>query len=134
MTAVLAISHDYAELLKQTLPKVIHSEEQNDKYLAILEDWERRSDSLTEAEGELAELLTFLIESFEEKSYKLRPITPFELLQELMEANDLKQKDLADVFGTASVVSEVLNGKREINKEHIRKLSERFNVSPELFF
>jgi transcriptional regulator with XRE-family HTH domain len=40
----------------------------------------------------------------------------------------------ARVFGTPSIVSEVLNGKRELNKEHIRRLSERFGVSPELFF
>jgi len=46
----------------------------------------------------------------------------------------LKQKDLCDVFGTASIVSEVLSGRRELDKEHIRRLSERFYVSPELFF
>jgi len=39
-----------------------------------------------------------------------------------------------DVFGTPSIVSEVLNGKRELNKEQIRRLSQRFHVSPEVFF
>jgi HTH-type transcriptional regulator/antitoxin HigA len=42
--------------------------------------------------------------------------------------------DLLDVFGTASVVSEVLSGKRELSKAHIVKLSDRFHVSPALFF
>jgi HTH-type transcriptional regulator/antitoxin HigA len=51
-----------------------------------------------------------------------------------MDQHDLKQKDLVDVFGTPSVVSEILNGKRELNKGHIERLSERFGVSPELFF
>ena len=51
----------------------------------------------------------------------------------LMEANDLKQKDLVDVFGTPSIVSEVLNGKRGLTIEHIKKLSRRFHVSPEVF-
>ena len=46
----------------------------------------------------------------------------------------LRQVDLLDVFGTASVVSEVLNGKRELSKNHILKLSERFHLSPALFF
>ena len=41
---------------------------------------------------------------------------------------------LADVFGTPSIVSEVLSGKREPNKDHIKGLSRRFDVSPELFF
>jgi HTH-type transcriptional regulator/antitoxin HigA len=51
-----------------------------------------------------------------------------------MDQHDLKQKDLVDVFGTPSIVSEVMSGKRELNKEHIKRLSERFHVSPELFF
>jgi HTH-type transcriptional regulator/antitoxin HigA len=41
---------------------------------------------------------------------------------------------LADVFGAASIVSEVLNGKREMNKVHIGRLSKKFHLSPELFF
>jgi HTH-type transcriptional regulator/antitoxin HigA len=51
-----------------------------------------------------------------------------------MDHHGLKQKDLVDVFGTPSIVSEVLNGKRELNKDHIVRLSRRFHVSPELFF
>jgi HTH-type transcriptional regulator/antitoxin HigA len=51
-----------------------------------------------------------------------------------MRANGLRQKDLVDVFGTESIASEVLNGKRELNKEQIRRLSERFRVSPAVFF
>jgi len=51
-----------------------------------------------------------------------------------MDQHGLKQKDLVGAFGTPSVVSEVLSGKREMNKEHIRRLSERFHVSPEIFF
>ena len=51
-----------------------------------------------------------------------------------MDQHGLMQKDLVDVFGTRSIVSEVLNGKREMSKDHIRRLSRRFHVSPELFF
>ena len=51
-----------------------------------------------------------------------------------MDQHSLRQKDLADVFGTPSIVSEVLNGKRELNKDHIKRLAARFNVSPEVFF
>jgi HTH-type transcriptional regulator / antitoxin HigA len=57
-----------------------------------------------------------------------------EVLVELMSANDLRQKDLALLLGSESVVSEILSGKRELNKHHIEKLSKRFKVSPELFF
>jgi HTH-type transcriptional regulator/antitoxin HigA len=51
-----------------------------------------------------------------------------------MDQNGLKQKDLIDVFGTPSIVSEVLRGKRELNIDHITRLSEHLHVSPELFF
>jgi len=40
-----------------------------------------------------------------------------------MEAHDLRQKDLVDIFNTESVASEVLSGKRELTREHIKRLS-----------
>jgi HTH-type transcriptional regulator / antitoxin HigA len=78
-------------------------------------------------------LLTLLIEDFEEKAYTFKPAKPTEILTELIEAKSLKQKDLVDVFGTPSIVSEVLNGKLGLTIEHIKKLSRRFHVSPEIF-
>ena len=56
------------------------------------------------------------------------------IVRHLMDTKGLRQVDLLDVFGTASVVSEVLSGKRELSKAHIAKLSDRFHVSPALFF
>lgn len=50
-----------------------------------------------------------------------------------MEQHNLLQKDLVDVFGTRSIVSEVLSGKRKLNKDHIERLSARFHVSAEVF-
>ena len=78
--------------------------------------------------------MTLLIENYEEKQYQLPMASPLQAIAFLMEQHGLKQKDLADVFGTPSIVSEVMNGKRELNKEQIRRLSERFHVSPEVFF
>jgi HTH-type transcriptional regulator / antitoxin HigA len=88
----------------------------------------------TPAERELAELLTALIENFEVKHYKLRRAKPKETLAELMAANNLKQRDLVDIFGAPSIVSEVLSGKRNLTVDHIRRLAECFHVSPEVFF
>src|SRR5450631_2177924 len=123
----------YAQLLTKIPPKVIRSERENEYYVQALYDLDQRK-SLTREERELADLLTLLIEDFEERHYSLPKATPLETLAFLMEQHSLKQKDLVDVFGTRSIVSEVINGKRELNKEHIRKLSERFGVSPEVFF
>ena len=132
MTAPAAKSR-YADLLSQNLPRVIRTEQENERYTHLLEEMERKL-KLDEDEREFAELLTVLIEKFEDTHYQLRPSTPLEVIAELMDANGLRQKDLVDVFGTESIVSEVLNGKRELNKDHIKRLSVRFNVSPELFF
>jgi HTH-type transcriptional regulator / antitoxin HigA len=114
-------------------PRVITSEAQHDQYVSALLELERQR-KLTAAERNFAELLTLLIEAYEEKHYPVRSATPLEVLQELMAANDLRQKDLAPLLGSESIVSEVLSGKRELNKRHIEKLSRRFKVSPEVFF
>ena len=89
---------------------------------------------MTREEKYLTDLLTLLIEDFEEKRYQLPRATPRQALSFLMEQHALKQKDLVDILGTRSTVSEVINGKREVTKEQIRRLSQRFHVSPELFF
>ena len=114
-------------------PRVITSEAQHDDYVSVLLELERQK-KLTLTERNFAELLTLLIEAYEEKHYPIRSASPLEVLQELMTANDLRQKDLAPLFGSESIVSEVLSGKRGLNKRHIEKLSRRFKVSPELFF
>jgi HTH-type transcriptional regulator/antitoxin HigA len=129
---------EYAALLAQTLPAVIHSEKENERCIALLEALDRKearkAEKLSAAERRLAELLTVLIEDFEQEAYALKPARPVEVLRELIESNGLKQKDLLDIFGTPSIVSEVLREKRSLTVEHIRKLSRRFHVSPEVFF
>ena len=125
---------EYATLLAKTLPAVIHSERENEHYTSLLHELDHKAGRLTPAEQCLAELLTLLIEDFEERHYSLKPATGIEALEELMDANGLKQKDLVNIFGTPSIISEVLNGRRKLTTEHIRKLSRRFHVSPELFF
>jgi hypothetical protein len=50
-----------------------------------------------------------------------------------MHANNLRQKDLAPIFGSESIVTEVLHKKRALNRTHIEKLSRRFQVSQPCF-
>ncbi len=128
-----AVRSEYAVLLSNTLPAVIRSEAENERYIATLEGLDSKGNRMTAAERRLADLLTLLIEDFEEKHYALKASRPLDVLNELLSANNLKQKDLVDVFGTPSIVSEVLHGKRQLTTEHIRRLSRRFHVSPEVF-
>lgn len=134
MMSASAARSEYASLLTTTLPAVIRSEGENERHIAMLEELDRKGNRMSAAERRMAELLTLLIEDFEERHYALKATSPLEVLAELMLANNLKQKDLVDVFGTPSITSEVLSGKRKLHAEHIRKLSRRFNVSPEVFF
>lgn len=129
-----AAKSEYASLLTSTLPTVIRTEAENERHIAMLEELDRKGSRMSAAERRMAELLTLLVEDFEDRHYALKPASPIDALNELMLANNLRQKDLLDVFGTPSIASEVLSKKRKLNAEHIRKLSRRFNVSPELFF
>jgi len=128
-----AVRSQYAALLSSTLPAVIRSEAENARYIAMLEELDRKGNRITAAERRMADLLTLLIEDFEEKHYALKASSPVDVLNELMLTNGLKQKDMLDIFGTPSIVSEVLHGKRQLTTEHIRRLSRRFHVSPEVF-
>ena len=114
-------------------PKVIISDAQNERYISALLELEKK-DRLSVKEREFAELLTVRVEAYEDEHYAIRAASPVEVLVHLMEANNLKQKDLAPLLGSESVVSEVLRGKRELNKHHIERLSKRFGVSPAVFF
>lgn len=133
MTAAAAIP-DYAAVLAKYPPRAIRSEEENQHYTAILYELDQRSESLSAAERELAALLTLLIEDFESKHYELPQASPVEVLRFQMDQHNLRQRDLLDVFGSPSIVSEVLRGKRELSKEHIRRLAERFRIPVETLF
>jgi HTH-type transcriptional regulator / antitoxin HigA len=128
-----AVRSEYAALLSRTLPAVIRSEAENQRYIALLEELDNKGNRMTAAERRMTELLTLLIEDFEEKHYALKAVSPIDVLNELMLANNLKQKDMLEIFGTPSIISEVLHGKRQLTTEHIRRLSRRFQVSPEVF-
>jgi HTH-type transcriptional regulator/antitoxin HigA len=115
------------------IPRIITSDAQNVRYTEALLDLERQN-NLSVDEKNLAEILTLLIQSYEEEHYSIPDASPTEVLQELLAANNLRQKDLVPIFGSEGAVSDVLNGRRPFNKGHIEKLCRRFSVSPEVFF
>lgn len=123
----------YGRLLSKTLPTIIKTEEENDRAILIVEELLAKGDNLASEETALLELLGKLIADFEEKFYRPREASPKEVLIEMMNARGLKQKDLTEVFGSKSRVSEVISGKREITKTQAKALADFFKVSPELF-
>lgn len=124
---------DYGALLKETQPEVIHNEQQNAIFVEMLEKL-TGMEKVTPAQEKLIELLTVLVEKYESQHYPVPDAGPLDVIRHLMEQHGLRQKDLVDVFGTESIVSDVLNGKRELSKDHIMRLGARFHVSPAVFF
>lgn len=127
------LATDYGALLSETKPEVIHGEQQNAEFIAKLEEL-TSLEHVTPAQRKLIELLTVLVEDYESKHFPVPNAGPLDIIRHLMEEHHLRQKDLVDVFGTESIVSDVLNGKRDLTKDHIARLSARFQVSPAVFF
>jgi HTH-type transcriptional regulator/antitoxin HigA len=128
---MIAVPDKYA--LEVNSPAPITSDRQHEEYLAVLDKLASKR-NLTSEEEMYAEVLMTLIEAYEEKHYPIPDPSPVGVLRTLMDANGLRQKDLAPIFGSESIVSEVLHKKRDLNKTHIEKLSKRFHVSPAVFF
>ncbi len=83
--------------------------------------------------AEYAETLTILIEYYENEHFPIQEPTGIDVVKFLMDQNNLKQKDLCGILGGKSSVSEIMNGKRPLNIQHIRALSNKFNVHPATF-
>jgi len=79
--------------------------------------------------GDEAELLSLLIEAYENEHYAIESPDPIEAIKIRLEEMELKQQDLVGVIGGKSRVSEVLNRKRRLTVEMIRKLTEALHLS-----
>ncbi len=88
---------------------------------------------MTPEQRSLAELITVLVEQFERR-YDLGHAEPLDGLKSLMEDRGVRQRDLIPIFGSSSVASDVLRGKRGISKQHARGLAEYFSVPVSLFY
>jgi len=128
---MIEVPEKYA--LEASSPAPITSERQHEEYLAVLDKLANKENP-TRDEEKYAGVLMTLIEAYEEEHHPILGAPPVEVLRTLMDANNLRQKDLVPILGSESIVSEALLKKRELNKTHIGKLSKRFHVSPAAFF
>ena len=114
----IGVPEKYA--LEVSSPAPITSERQHEEYLSVLDKLASKENPTSDEEKYAGVLMT-LIEAYEEQHHPIPDAPPVGILRALMDANDLRQK-------------EVLHKKRELNKTHIEKLSKRFRVSPAVFF
>jgi HTH-type transcriptional regulator/antitoxin HigA len=112
--------------------KIIKTKKQYTEYCdALAELLVQKS---TKQISEEIELLTFLIEKWDNEHNTFDEIDPVMLIKSLMEEHSLKPKDLVDILNVSkSLVSEILNYKKGLSKEIIRNLSAYFKVSQEAF-
>jgi HTH-type transcriptional regulator/antitoxin HigA len=122
----------YGKLLGRTLPHVIRTDQECERLTNELLRLDERED-LSPEEKELAELLTVLIDEYEERRYPIRKATPQQTLHHLMAARKLTQKDLWKLFGSKGITSEVFHGKRSISISQAKKLALFFHVTADLF-
>ena len=80
-------------------------------------------------EGDEAEILSLLIENYENKYHPIESPDPVEAIKIRMEEMNLKQKDLVGILGGKSAVSEVLNRKKKLTLEMIRELERMLHIS-----
>ena len=122
----------YVQLLAEALPAVITSEEEYNRMVAIVDRLAVKRESSVEEER-LLELLSTLIEVYENEKYPIPDAPPHVMIQQFMLDRGLRQADLVPVLGSRSLVSEVVNGKRKPSKMQVKNLGRFFGVSPELF-
>lgn len=124
----------YGALLTRTLPGIIENEADFARLESVFNNLMNKGENLSPEENRLFDLLANLLEDYERRT--LRPLeksSPIETLKFLIRENGLRQSDLTDVFGMQSVVSEVLNGKREITKNQAKSLARKFSLRLEAF-
>lgn len=122
----------YGQLLSETIPVVITNQKEYKRLEDIFANLFKKTRS--PEEDKLFDLIANLLEDYERKTLsEIKKSSPVETLKFLMSENNLKQKDLIDVFGTQSIVSEILSEKRQINVHQAKKLADKFKLSVESF-
>ena len=84
--------------------------------------------SIDSPEGDEAEILSILIEKYEDEHFPIDAPDPLEAIKFRMEQMNLKQKDLACILGYKSRVSEIFSKKRKLNLRMIRDLHKKLKI------
>lgn len=117
---------------------VIHEPQNADDYDKLSNLLDTLLDMVGENESHeligLVDVISHMVAIYDEEHYEpLEKEAGVDALKFLMEQHGLKQTDLKNEIGSQGVVSEVLNGKRQLNVIQIKKLAERFQVAAATF-
>jgi HTH-type transcriptional regulator/antitoxin HigA len=123
----------YASLLQEAQPRVIHDEKSHQRALKWI-DRLMRLPRLSPAQETLLELLSKLVNDYEEELYPTPDVPPRRILKHLLDESGKSQAEFARAVGISrSTINEVLKGRRMISVENAFRLAEFFHVEPSLF-
>src|SRR5579884_1341063 len=123
---------DPAEMIAHGAPRVIHNDRELEAYTQELYRL-TELDNPSPAQLDAIELLTLLVERYEEEHYPIPEADPVSVIRFLLEQQHLAQRDLIPEFGSESAVSMFLSGQRNLTIDQVRKLSARFKLPVDLF-
>jgi HTH-type transcriptional regulator/antitoxin HigA len=110
--------------------KPIRTESDYERALQEIERlWEAEPGS---SDGDKLDVLTTLVEAYEEKQYPILPPDPVEAILHFMESQGLSRRDLEPYIGTRARVAEILNRKRPLTLTMIRQLQNGLGISAEI--
>lgn len=122
---------NYTNMSTDLRYSIIKTETQYNEYCEmheklVFDDFESNKDEI--------ELLSLLIEKWDDEHYERRNSNPIEILKSLMEDHQLKAKDVAKILSLSKgTVSKILNYQTGLSKETIRRLSTHFKMNQEAF-
>jgi HTH-type transcriptional regulator/antitoxin HigA len=129
MSTILA---NPAEMIAHGAPRVIHNDAELEAYTdALFQLTALENPSASEAEA--IELLTLLVERYEQSHYAIPAADPVAVVRFLIEQQHLTQRDLTPQFGSESAVSMFLARHRKLTLAQVRKLSARFKLPADVF-
>jgi HTH-type transcriptional regulator/antitoxin HigA len=112
---------------------VPHTDKQYKKLVKVLDELiDEVGNDEKHSLAPLLETVGNLIEEYENDHFLQPNAEPIKVLKFLIQENNLTQKDLS-ILGSQGVVSEILNGKRDLNVRQIKALAEKFKISPSVF-
>jgi len=117
---------------------IIHDPQNDDEYEKLARMLDQLLDIVGDNESHeligLVDVISHMIAMYDENhDEQLQKGSGIDALKFLMEQQGLDQSDLKNELGSQGVVSEILNGKRQLNISHIKKLAKRFHVTPATF-
>ena len=124
--------------LEETIAPIIHEPQNYAEYEKLADMLSQLLDIVGDSESHelmgLFDVISHMISMYDECHQKhLQQASGIDALKFLMEQHGLDQSDLKNEIGSQGVVSEILNGKRQLNLSHIKKLALRFGVKPATF-